>query len=228
MEAFSEYLRDTGDPWILTERGRTHLALGHYDEAINDFTTSLGYGTAPDPFFHFFRANHSEALQGRAAAYEKLGNPLKANEDHASATTGAPNTASELRARAIIRLARNDLTGALSDAEHAAKLDSFNWHWVHNLARAMTPPVLARSAIPLEQLGSSTQATIAYLDEPPAEIQPASKMNLNGVEVEVTEIDRTAKTITLSGRPDALRESGLNFLSSVSNTWTFWYENYKI
>lgn len=223
IKEFTEFLVRP-DPWILTERGRLYLDQGSYDLAIADFTAAVGISKGAD-YFAQFTPNHEEAFQGRAAAYERKGDLVKAKLDREAAVRHRPHTAGEYRGRAVVKLARGDYEGAESDAAHAAQLDGFAWHWTQNIAKAM----LSRQGIVpgavAKQVPAAAPAPIVVpiLGETIGDIQKGQSVKLNGHVREIVKVDSATRTITLSANRESLLP-GLNILESAAGWLTFWNE----
>ncbi len=221
IDVFTKYLVSP-DPWILAERGRMYLEQKQNKRAIDDFTASIALNKSTDFYFKSFTPNHAEALDGRAMAYEREGEPLKAKVDRDDAIKLSPKTASEYRARAIVRLARGDYQAAANDAEQAAKLDSFNWHWSHNIARAK----LALLGAPLQSRNTADDNdsfVLSLHDELPSTLMSSSSLVLNHSSYKITSIDQNTKAVKVLGSPNGILP-GLNFLGNIP----VWYENREL
>jgi len=225
IDAFTKYL-DSPDPWILTERGRIYLEQEQIERAISDFTAAMNVKEARD-YFSFYMPNYAESFDGRATAYEHEGNSQKAKADRDEATRRSPKTASEYRARGMIRLARGDYQAAANDAEQAANLDSFNWHWLHNIARAkLSQFILAQSP----SHGGNQVAGPLVVPTPSsiiASLAGQTSVRLNGRTFQVEKVDTMADTVTLLGEQSLLRR-GLNKLELGVNQFLFWNEELKL
>lgn len=113
------------------------MRQGRYKLAVADFTASIALNKSEAEWFSIYAANHADALEARAVAFEHLGDTNRANADRVEAIRQSPQKPREYRARSIIHLARGEYRLAAADAEQAAKLDSFKWFWVENIATSI-------------------------------------------------------------------------------------------
>jgi Caspase domain len=58
-------------------------------------------------------------------------------------------------------------------------------------------------------------------------LSTTGQLTLNGNSLALTEVDAAAETAKIKVSPGELKD-GLNFLATVSNTWTYWYENHEL
>jgi len=228
VAAFTAFVRNSIDPWILTERGRAYLELAEYDQAIADFTQAIARTSTKDNFyFAEYTPNHEEAFEGRATALEHKGEEQKARADRDEKLRAVPKTAREYRGRALIRLARGDYTGAAHDAEQAAKLDSFNWHWAHNIARSML--ARSRSLVNTSQpaVEHSSDSLIVPLPQTALRSLTQEKtVKINRSSYQVSTVDFQKSTVTLLGSGSL--PTGLNIFETAAQRFALWNEERRL
>ncbi|MFE9252435.1 tetratricopeptide repeat protein [Streptomyces sp. NPDC007088] len=133
---------EPGHTEALTARAGVHRLVGRHREAVADLTRVLGHPSAEDP----------GVLVSRAESLRRLGRYEEALRDLGRALRLAPDSATGLLCRGLVRLARNEQAAAVADFAEAARLAPLNgWH-AYCLALAL------RRSAPRESAGRLAHA----------------------------------------------------------------------